>query len=343
LAANGDLTVQIKTKRKDEFLILSDSINNMILNMRQLIVKAASVGSAVANSSLYVSNTSEQLLDATRNITTALDEIQSGIIQQAEDSEECLAQSNQLSDKIHIVHDNTGEIEEKATKTKSIVQNGIRTIDELNKKTKATSEITKITIHNIGELEIESASIGQIVGVISDIADQTKLLSLNASIEAARAGEAGRGFSVVSDEIKKLAEKSVQAAKEIGYIVERIQNKTEETVTTVKKSEDIIKSQETVLKDVIFAFQNINLHVEGLAGNIESILHGVNDIEQSKVSTLNAITNISAVSQETAAAAEEMDATANQQLTAVEKLNEAAITLGDDAKQLVTAISVFRL
>ncbi|HWT75533.1 MAG TPA: methyl-accepting chemotaxis protein, partial [Mobilitalea sp.] len=182
-----------------------------------------------------------------------------------------------------------------------------------------------------------------IIAVINDIAEQTNLLSLNASIEAARAGDAGRGFSVVADEIRKLSIKSVNSASEIEKIINNINKKTHFTVETVKQASVISKTTETRLMNVVQLFNNINIHVDDLANKMSKIADGINDIDKSKNDTLRAIESISAVAEQTSAASQEVDATAGQQLDAVTKLNEASKSLNNDAYDLKEAIQMFKI
>jgi methyl-accepting chemotaxis protein len=222
-----------------------------------------------------------------------------------------------------------------------VVNDGIDVVDQLNISTKENIKITNATIKDIEELESESKAITDIITVLNDIAGQTNLLSLNASIEAARAGDAGRGFSVVADEIRKLSDKSVIAAAEIEGIIDRIVKKTQSTVKTVNQAETISKLTDTKLMNVVQLFNNINIHVDDLTTKMQKITAGIDDIDKTKNDTLNAIESISAVAEETSAASEEVDATARQQLEAVTKLNEAAKFLNNDALDLKSTIQLF--
>lgn len=343
VAANGNLTIEIKTKRKDEFRNLVSSINHMIINMKNLIEKTSRINNKVLGSSNLVASSSEHMLESSKNISNAIHDIQHGVVEQAEDTEQCLSQTNDLSERIGRVYNNAGDMDQIAATAKDIVKEGIIIIDNLSKKAKATAEINRTTISNIEELEAETISIGSIIKVITEIADQTNLLALNANIEAARAGTAGKGFVVVADEIRKLAEGSSEAASKISQIIGHIQNKTKVAVATVKETEVIIQSQEDALHNTIHAFENINTHVERLAKMIDSISSEIHDIEQSKATTLNAIMNISAISEESAAASEEVETTAEKQLNSVTELNEAAQELRGQVKQLEEAISAFKI
>lgn len=342
IATEGDLTVKVKTRRKDEFLVLSNSINHMIENMRKLIAKSSSVGNTVVVSSQNLTQNSELLLAASKDISSAVSEIQQGITQQASDAEQCLRQTDALAEQINLVYDNTMAVDKIASNTKSVVSNGINVVDKLNEATKENVRIIKDTIKDMEELENESNAITSVIAVINEIASQTNLLSLNASIEAARAGAAGKGFSVVAEEIRKLSERSVKAASEIENIIIGIISKTKDTVQTVKQEEKITQTTEERLNEVVKLFHNINIHVDELAVKMNRITEGIGDIERAKNDTLHAIENISAVAEETSASSQEVDATAQQQLEAVTKLNEDVKALEKEAADLAETIVLFK-
>lgn len=342
-AAKGDLTVKFAAKRKDEFRILSDGLTDMVEGMKNLIGQVAEVGTRVISSAGLLSSTSENILEDTRGISTTIDEIEKGIVQQAADTELCLDQMSNLAGRINHVYENTYKIENIAGNTKAIVGNGIVIVDELNNKSKATSDITEVVISEIEALALQSRSIENFVHIINDIASQTNLLSLNASIEAARAGEAGRGFAVVADEIRKLADQSVRAVKDIQSIVNEIQGKTKSTVISARQAESIVKSQAESLNRTISAFEEINQCVSNLVMNLQNITVGVKDIEAAKTDTLEAIRSISAVSQQTAASSEEVSATASNQIGSVENLSRSAIELAGYARKLEESIRAFRI
>lgn len=172
---------------------------------------------------------------------------------------------------------------------------------------------------------------------------QTNLLSLNASIEAARAGEAGRGFAVVAEEIRKLADQSMEAANQIQNTVKDITEQNKEAVSTAGKAEEIVSSQIEALTRTINVFKKINLHVNSLADNFKDIIERLKTIETVKEGALTSIQNISAVTQQTAASSEEMNATAILQMEAVEQLSKSANILENDAKKLVEAIKIFKI
>ncbi len=342
-AAGGDLTATFETKRKDEFLILSNGIRDMVANMRKLIGEAVAVGKTVSHSAENLSGTTKEILQATRDISLTMENAQQGIVQQASDTESCLNQMTGLSDQINHINKNTYEIEITADSTKSITGDGIVTITQLADKSKASADITQSVIQKVQEFELQSESIKSFVNIINEIAAQTNLLSLNASIEAARAGEYGRGFAVVAEEIRKLADQSLGAVVQIQKIVKELQEQTRNTVNTAKEAEVIMKSQTEAIDHTIKVFYDINEHVKKLVNNLDSISMGIKSIETAKDDTLMAIESISAVSEESAASMEEMSATTLNQTDSVEKLNQEASELEKEAKRLEEAINVFKI
>lgn len=342
-ASTGDLTANFRTKRKDEFRILSYGIEDMMSNMRKLIGEVQEVGNKLSNSSSGLTDTSKHLLDATKDISQTIDNIEQGIVQQANDTEGCLVQMSKLSEEVNKVSDGTVGIEKIAENTKQIAKKGIDIMNELNQKAMATSDITQAVISGIHDFELQSRNIGDFIGIINDIATQTNLLSLNASIEAARAGEAGKGFAVVAAEIRKLADQSINAARQIHNIVLDIQINVESTTSIAENAKSIVETQSGALSKTIEVFHNINLHVNNLADNLNYISEGVKIIESAKKDTLLAVESISAISEESAASTQEVAATALNQIDAVEQLNHSAIELENDANKLQNAVKMFKI
>lgn len=341
--SDGDLTGQISMKRKDEFNVLSSSITNMIGSMKDLILKMTNVSGHVSDSAVQVGTNSEVLLEVTKDITEAVDYINSGISQQAQDTESCLEQMNGLAERINVVHENTDEISEIAQEAQGAIENGMVIVENLGEKVQGTTEVTETIIREIRELNKESIAINSIIGTINEIAEQTNLLSLNASIEAARAGEAGRGFAVVSEEIRKLAEQSGNAGNQIGEIINHIQERLAATIETAGLAGESVAFQTEALNNTVDVFKNISQQVSKLAEDVEKITQSVGGIEQAKEDTMNAIESISTTSNQTESASEELARSTEKQLQAVEVLNDAVKRLQMDAEDLDTSVSIFKV
>ncbi len=340
--ARGDLTTKFETRRKDEFLILSNSLSDTMQNMRRLIQGVSEVGTKVSRSSEMLSATSRKMLEDTRGISMTIEDIGKGVAQQAADTEHCVQQMSSLSDKINILLRSTDEIGHISGTTRNAVNEGIIIIDELNRKSKETTDVTLGIIREIESLEKQIHSISGFVNVINAIASQTNLLSLNASIEAARAGEAGRGFAVVASEIRTLAESSSEAARSIQHIVTDIQHMFISMFDSAKKAEGNVNLQAAALDRTIHVFEGINQHVTELLNNLNTIADGIQGIEVAKEDTLNAICNISAVSQQTAVSAETVSRTASSQIGSVQRFSESVDELAEDAKMLDNEIKTFK-
>ena len=341
--AEGDLTGTVVMNRNDEFKLLSGNIANMISSIKKLIIKLTGVSEQVQKSAKRVNDNSEVLYTATKDITESISDIETGLIQQSSDTENCLKQMSDLADRISVVYDSTNQIEKIAGKTQDTVDNGMVIVTELEERVQDTTRITKDIIRDINELERESKAINSIIITINEIAEETNLLSLNASIEAARAGEAGRGFAVVSDEIRKLAEQSSVAGTQIGTIIARIQERMGKTIETAEKADDIVRFQAEALGTTVNVFEDIKGHVNTLANDLDTISANIQGIENAKNDTMEAIASISATSNETEAASTELSRNAEKQLQAVEILYNEVKQLRKNSEELDESVSIFKV
>lgn len=341
--SEGDLTVNCSTKRKDEFSLLSKNIMEMLKSIKKLIHQTRDVSNLVIGSSKSLTNASVKLVESSKDITGIIEEMDNGIGRQVEDAKVCLNKMENLGEKITNVNEGTIKISEFAATTKEIVSEGILTIKELVNKSDETSKITNSVIENIENLEKESFFIRSIIDTINSIAEQTNLLALNASIEAARAGSAGDGFAVVAEEVRKLAEESLNASNRISEIINGINSLTQNTVDTAKRAEKIMISQDEALQKTIESFKDITNHVEDLTSDIEKISLRIKDIEKTKNETEYAIGNISNVIRETAEASSKVQESADSQLSEAEFLNISAEELRKYSEELQDAINSFKI
>lgn len=315
----------------------------MIASMRNLIEQTSAVADKVTGSAEIVSSTSHHVSEVSKDITRAIQEIASGAGAQASDAEQGVRKISILDQKINDVVKSARLIGELTGETKSLTMNGLATVEDLDVKAGRTTDITREIIEDIKNLEAQSKSIGKIIKVISDIADRTNLLSLNAAIEAARAGEAGRGFAVVADEVRKLAEMSMKSAREITNIIKATQDLTARTADRANDTEAFLKSQNEAVQGTIQIFTRIKESMENLSVQVEQIMSGVAEMEENKTQAINSIQNISAVSQQTAASTQEVTASTEEQLSFIEELSRFADELRKSSEELQQAIGKFRL
>ena len=340
--AEGDLTVQMKTKGNSEFATLNKHIANMIDNTRKLILEVEGIADVVSASAENMESVSGQMEISSTGIIEALEEIDVGVGQQADDAQECLLQMDSLSQIIESVTEDIERTAKNSENTKEAVTQSIGTMEVLTEQTKDTIEVTTQVKEDVKDLEKKSSEIRKFVAIIADMAEQTNLLSLNASIEAARAGEAGRGFSVVAEEIRKLADGSHQAADEINKLVETIEKQTQGTVGIAVKAEKTVEEQAQTVEAIKEAFRQIYKATEEVIINITDVEEKVKGMDKERGGTLEAISSISAVSEETAASSSNVFSIAQSQKEIVGSLTQASEELKADTEELKKAISVFK-
>ncbi|NLB79517.1 MAG: hypothetical protein GX796_11955 [Clostridiaceae bacterium] len=343
LVSDGDLTTDFYTNRRDEFKLLNLSMNKMLENIRKLIGEMKQFGSRVSESASGVSKTSEYVFEKMNVVSTSVDEVLAGIVSQASDTEDVAGKMSEFSDKLNVIYENSEQMNNTADETIRTISSGQIIVDELNNKTQNTVDITKDLIQEIGEVQKKTDNIESIVKYISGIAENTNLLSLNASIEAARAGDAGRGFAVVADEIRKLADQSIEYNNQIKKIVDDIRNKTAIAVQSAEKAGVYMSVQTSSLNDTNDVFDSINNHVSSLVNGLRLGQNSMTKMINDKERILEAICSISAISQESSAASQEVNSIVGQQLVSISSLEKEAEKLKEDVSKLEDSMSRFTI
>lgn len=339
--AGGDFTGQVQLKNRDEFGELAKDINEMIGQVSTLIDSVSHVCQEVEGSSNKVNENADDMLEGMKSINEAVSQIEGGVSGQATDAQQCLEKMSELSESIIEVQQGIQSMTEASGGTKGMIVDGIDTMNQLSSKSEKTEEITQFLSEHVVELRKKITFIQDITVVINDIAGQTNLLSLNASIEAARAGENGKGFAVVAEEIRKLAEQSGEAAGKITQIVSEIQDETVKTVDSVESTKEVVGEQQQIVGQTIQVFNNIDSSIEEIAAISESILKKLHFMDNFRTSTLDAIESISAVTEETAAAAITVGENLQAEVKGANGLKDSAIELNENIHKLTEQIGKF--
>lgn len=342
-AAQGDLTVSVKTRSRDEFMELSGHMDHMLKNTRGLIQKAEEVASSVTESSDHTATISDTLVASTEHISEIMQQLDQGVIRQTRDIRQCQEQMEELAGRIEYVYGDTREADKYAIETGEALNGGITSVNELSQKAVKTAEITDNVIQKIGSLTEETRAINEIIGTINGIAKQTNLLSLNASIEAARVGSMGQGFAVVAAEIRQLSQESVMAANKIRKIVDRIDLQSAHTITAAREAAEVVTSQQEAVGMAVTAFTQIRSYVQELGSKITEITNTVKNMEQTKSETIEAIASISAIASQTEAATGAVKNAVEEQVVSVGQLDLATTRLSQESVQLREAIQVFKM
>ena len=341
--AKGDLTVTVSAKGHDEFQDLAGSATNMITNTKKLVNQVSNATGELEVSAQNVGQASELIHEYSQDITRAIGEINEGMEEQSRHAQECVEKTDILSNEIQEVSHVVERVEKLVDETEGMINKGMEIVQVLGDRAGETTKMTAKVSDSIESLRKESEIINSFVGTITEITEQTNLLSLNASIEAARAGEAGRGFAVVAEEIRKLADDSAKAAGEISNNVANITAQTQNSVDSASQAQAMVELQTKAVEEVIAVFREMQARMGQLIEGLKDIITSTEKADGERSAAVAAVKNISDIIEETAGSAETVNDVANKLLAHVEQLSSTASVLDENMEGLKNEISVFKI
>jgi len=341
--AEGDLTQEVPIQRRDEFGTLGRVLNETVANIRQLMANMKQFGGNVNHMADDISLQTDSFNESIRNVSYGIDEVAQGLQAQAEETDKSNNQMHEFADRINNIHSETAQMSGTITAATEVIHKGQVIISELSEKSRTTAEITDVLVENVNGVREHSSEIEGIIDTINNIADQTNLLSLNASIEAARAGENGRGFAVVAEEIRKLAEQSARAAGEVQQRLNTMAVMTEKTTQSAEETKNIVAAQGVALTETITVFGVIEEKVSELVSGLQVIVDGMSQINTDKEVLQTSVMNISMAAETAAASIEEITASLEEQMGGISTLAENTTVMKKETSVLEESLDQFKI
>jgi len=337
--SKGDFTHTIATEDIDEVGQMTENLNAMITDTRHIIqgvstniVQLVSTSSGLAESADQTQKANEQIADTMQSLAHQKTDEQSHILKAYEYSNEIANAMKQISDSIQIVFGSVRNTSQVSVSGNQVVSDSIIQMKKINSDVQAASDV----VNTLGE---KSKTIDEIVAVITSISEQTNLLALNAAIEAARAGEHGRGFAVVADEVRKLAEQSGKAADNISGLIKEIQNEIQKAVRSMETGNQTTQQGISMIESAGNSFKTISESVSGISSGMQDVSKTVESLYNNTTvlsDSMDTLTHLSTKSLEgiesIAAAVEEQAALAREVSDVATNLSEMSSELGDDIR-----------
>ena len=341
--AEGDLTQILNVRSENELGSMGNNLNRMTNNLRTLIQKVTGSLEQVVATSEELTASSEQTHQSAEQVSIAIQQVAIGSGEQVnitndttKIAEEIFTGMEQISNNIQSVTNTSLEAFKRAEKGNDIVYSAIEQMNNISDKVAVSSQAVSI----LGE---KSKEIGSIVSLITSIAGQTNLLALNAAIEAARAGEQGRGFAVVADEVRKLAEQSASAAGNISSLINEIQKEIVNSVKAMDNGTSAVKDGINMVNQAGKSFGEIVDDINYIASQMQDVSAVTEEISAGSQNMLGAIENVAKISNESSENAENVVAASQEQTALMKEVANAAENLTQMAMELQSLMSSFRL
>lgn len=343
LDIKNDDTYDYLLKNKDETGVIAKAVANLRNVLRDLIEEMQQDSVQLENSSDELRRVVEYGREGIDAVTQTVGDFASGATSQAQDAMVASEKMEALAKDIEETVSSAAKLKLFTNAVSDSNIEGVKQLSDLNVKFQMTSKANDLLSENVGTLTIKSSSIVQITNTIQQIAEQTNLLALNAAIEAARAGEAGRGFAVVADEIRKLAEETSKSTTQIDTIIREILSEIEETEQNMSSSNEAVKISASVLGNVEKAFEAIEKSISDTLMQLDSISNNIQNVNMNKDNATESIHGISAITEENAAAAEEIAATMDTQAELMRGIQDNSTEVKKIADDMTKIIGRFKV
>ncbi|MGN7398618.1 methyl-accepting chemotaxis protein [Cytobacillus praedii] len=342
--AAGNLNVDaIEYDGKDEIAELSKATNSMKERLQSMIQEISAVSSYVTEKSSELNIAANEVGAASQQGASTMQELSSGAEDQASAATELARMMDDYLVKVEEATKSGYKIKSASTEVLTMTKSGDTLMRESQEQMTVINEIMKTSVNRVNGLDEQTQKISKLVQIIHDIANQTNLLALNAAIEAARAGEHGKGFAVVADEVRKLAEQVSLSVADITTIVKGIQTESNNVVSSLQTGYTQVEKGTEKIQLTGQTFQKIYQAVNMMSGTINDISESLDQVSKSSTLMNQSIENIAAVSEESAAGIEQTSAAITQTNLAMEEISDNANSLSELADQLNSMISKFKL
>lgn len=342
--ASGNLIQEdLQINSQDELGDLAKSFNKMVFNLKEVIIKISEDAEQVAAASEELHATTDQTTQATEIISAAIQEVAAGAEIQGKSSEENALAMDEVAKGSKQIAESATLVKKSAEETRVLAEQGNQSIQKAIVQMNLIETEAKNTADSIEKLEKRSGEIGNIIELITNIADQTNLLALNAAIEAARAGEAGKGFAVVADEVRKLAEESRKSANQIVELIKEIQKETDTAYTEINASTKEVSNGKILIHKADEVFQQIKKAVDQVNDQIIEVSAFSEQISASTEQVTSSIKHLSHYAKEASEQSQQVAASSEEQLASIEEITASSESLSRLAQDLHDLTSKFKI
>lgn len=328
--SKGELSIQVDEKllnRKDEIGVMGAALQTLMDQLKSIIGNLQQSADVLSKSSNDMNKLAGKTNSTVQDISHAMDDVSHGAVAQAEDIEDATMNVGDMGTSIEKIVSQVGKLHDTAEEMERAKTDADVIITELSESSERTFEAVKRIEKQVKLTDESVTKIQDAVSLISSIAEETNLLSLNASIEAARAGEAGKGFAVVATEIQKLAEESNRSAATIAEVIGNLAVESKHTVDATNQMQDIINEQQDKLQQTKVRFDGVSVGIQSSRDEIQVIEEDSAGCDAARIKVIDVIQNLSAVSEQNAASTEET-------MAAIEELNSTMDMLAGRAEEL---------